>query len=81
MRAAHLIRDYRLSSKPTGEFLKEAKSFYYDLALLRSEYTLGLLLRFARREKVLFRTDFPYAPVKTTETNTKGLEGYKLEIR
>ena len=46
-----------------------------------NEHTLGLLLGFARRERVLFGTDFPYAPVKTTETNTKGLEGYELEMR
>ena len=73
--------DYELSTKPAEEFLKEAKSFYYDLALSKNEYTLGLLLGFARRERVLFGTDFPYAPVKTTETKTKGLEGFELEMR
>lgn len=75
-RAAHLTCDYELSSKPAKEFLEEAKSFYYDLALSRNEHELGLLLGFARSERVLFGTDFPYAPVKTTETNTKGLECY-----
>ena len=72
--------DYGLSRKPAEDFLEEAKSFYYDLALSANEHTLGLLLGFARRERVLFGTDFPYAPVKTTETNTKGLEGYELEV-
>ncbi|KAK0511059.1 hypothetical protein JMJ35_006611 [Cladonia borealis] len=80
-RAAHLTCDYGLSSKPAEEFLEEAKSFYYDLALSGNEHTLGLLLGFARRERVLFGTDFPYAPVKTIETNTRGLEGYELEMR
>ena len=79
-RAAHLTCDYGLGTMPAEEFLEGARSFYYDLALSGNEHTLGLLLGFARRERVLFGTDFPYAPVKTTETNTKGLEGYELEL-
>ena len=79
-RAAHLTCDYGLSAMPAEEFLEGARSFYYNLALSGNEHTLGLLLGFARRERILFGTDFPYAPVKTTETNTKGLEGYELEL-
>ncbi len=64
----------------TEEFLEAARSFYYDLALSGNEHTLGLLLGFARRERILFGTDFPYAPLKTIETNTRGLEGHELEL-
>ena len=76
-----LTCDYGLSSKPVGEFLEEAKSFHYDLALLGNKHTLGLLFRFGRRERVLFKINFLYVPVKTTETNTKDLEGYAMEMR
>lgn len=79
-RAAHLTCDYGLSTKPAEDFVEEAKSFYYDLALSSNEHTLRLLLGFACRERVLFGTDFPYAPVKTTETNTKWLEHHGLDI-
>ncbi len=64
----------------TEEFLEDARSFYYDLALSGNKHTLGLLLGFARRDRVLFGTDFPYAPLKAIETNTRGLEGYELEL-
>ncbi len=31
---------------------------------------------FAGPEKILFGTDFPYAPMKTVRTNVEGLEGF-----
>lgn len=56
--------------------LEEAKSFYFDIALSGNEYTLPLLLRFAKRGHVLFGSDFPFAPEKTIGTMTRGWESF-----
>ena len=57
----------------------EARSrFYYDLALSGNEFTMGLLMRFADEDKVLFGTDYPYAPTKTIVTHTKGVEAFAM---
>ncbi len=73
-RAAHLLSDYQLSMKPAEEFIQDARSFYFDLALSTNEYTLGLMRKFAKMENILFGTDFPYAPTKTIGTNMDSLE-------
>ncbi len=77
-RAGHLLNDYGLSQKSANDFLEDARSFYYDLALSSNEHTLGLLLSFAQEENILFGTDFPYAPTKTIETHTHNLEEFEL---
>lgn len=79
-RAAHTLVDYGLSSQPAEDFLADARTLYYDLALSGNEFTLALLLRFVGPEKILFGTDFPYAPLKTIETNTKELDEFD-EVR
>ncbi|KAL9120662.1 MAG: hypothetical protein Q9187_002779, partial [Circinaria calcarea] len=73
-RAAHLLQDYRLSAKSAEEFLDDARTFYFDLALSANEYTLGLLRSFAKEDRVLFGTDFPYAPNKTIAANVGWLD-------
>ncbi|TAQ84217.1 hypothetical protein B7494_g7454 [Chlorociboria aeruginascens] len=78
-RAAEMLPDYGLSSKPAEEFIEDARSLYYDLALSGNKYTMGLLTQFAKEENILFGSDFPYAPTKTIETHTRNLEGYQLE--
>lgn len=53
------------SASPTGngiDGLRLLRSFYYDTALTPSPWSLPALLRFARRDHVLFGSDFPYAP-------------------
>ncbi|KAL8636509.1 MAG: hypothetical protein Q9228_006101 [Teloschistes exilis] len=80
VRAATLLHDYKLSDKPTKEFLEDARKFYYDTALSTNEHTLRLLLGFAEVDHILFGTDFPYAPIKTIETHTDMLERYKLDL-
>ncbi|KAI0395696.1 hypothetical protein F5Y17DRAFT_183926 [Xylariaceae sp. FL0594] len=69
IRAAHLTYDTRLSQKEPAEFLEDAKSFYFDLALSGNPLTVDLLLKFAKPGHVLYGSDFPYAPKKTIDAH------------
>ena len=70
------MSDGHATPKTTEEMLEEAKSFYFDIALSGNEYTLPLLMRFAKRGHVLFGSDFPFAPQKTIGTMTAGWEAF-----
>lgn len=52
--------------EPTGptadELLARFRSFYFDTALAAGEYAFGALTRFADPTRILFGSDFPYAP-------------------
>ncbi|KAG9235757.1 hypothetical protein BJ875DRAFT_440067 [Amylocarpus encephaloides] len=50
----------RLSGKSPGEFLEDAKSFYFDLALVGHEAPLRLLMDFAKKGHVLYGSDYPF---------------------
>ncbi|OTB08227.1 hypothetical protein M426DRAFT_8035 [Hypoxylon sp. CI-4A] len=78
-RAANLTYDTGLSDKSPEEFLEEASSFYFDLALSATPLTLDLSLKFAKPDHVLFGTDFPYAPKKTIERYANALDHYEMD--
>lgn len=80
-RAAHMLPDYGLSTKPAAEFLADARTLYYDLALSGNEFTLALLLNFVGPDRILFGTDFPYAPLKTVRTHTAGVDAFEMDER
>jgi predicted TIM-barrel fold metal-dependent hydrolase len=48
--------------KTTGELLEEARQFYYDTALSASPNFLEFLMKFAKKDHILFGSDFPNAP-------------------
>ncbi len=73
-RAAHLTFDAGLSDKDPEEFLKEARNFYYDLALSSNPYTLDFVTKFAEKDHVLYGSDFPYAPTKTISKHVAMME-------
>ena len=77
-RAAVMLPDYGLSDQSPEDFLQDAKSLYYDLALSGNDYTIGLLTKFAKAEHILFGSDFPYAPTPTIRTHTNNLDLYEL---
>ena len=77
-RAAVMLPDYGLSDQSSEDFMQDAKSLYYDLALSGNDYTLGLLTKFAKTEHILFGSDFPYAPTPTIRTHTSNLDLYNL---
>ncbi len=56
--------------------MDEARSFYFDIALSGNEYTLPLLMRFAKKGHVLFGSDFPFAPTETIGVMTGAWERF-----
>ncbi|KAM7183942.1 amidohydrolase [Naviculisporaceae sp. PSN 640] len=79
-RAAHLLSDFGLTSQVSADdFLEQAKSFYFDLALSGNPLTLELLFKFAKPGHVLYGSDFPYAPTKSINTHVEMLNGYVEE--
>ena len=64
-RIAHLSAGGKFTEKPADEFMREARSFYYDLALTAYEHPLALLLQFAKPDHVLYGSDFPFARAMT----------------
>ncbi|KAF1923395.1 amidohydrolase family protein [Didymella exigua CBS 183.55] len=60
-RIAHQTADLGLKDKSADEFIREAKSFYYDLALTGYESPVKLLRDFADADHILYGSDFPFA--------------------
>ena len=75
-RAAALMSHCKTITKSTQEIMDEAKFFYFDIALSANEYTLPLLMQFAKKGHVLFGSDFPFAPQDTVDVMTGGWERY-----
>ncbi|MET9266983.1 hypothetical protein [Amycolatopsis sp. NPDC004079] len=63
---------------PTGptedELLARFRSFYWDTALSSGEYAFGALTRFADPAKILYGSDFPYAPTPVATHFTEILD-------
>ncbi|PQE13771.1 Amidohydrolase 2 protein [Rutstroemia sp. NJR-2017a BVV2] len=60
-RPAGLVGFSKKIDKSLEEFLAEAKSFYFDLALSGSPEVVSSMLKFAQNDHILFGSDFPYA--------------------
>jgi 6-methylsalicylate decarboxylase len=56
----------------------DAKSFYFDTALSTDHKVLDLLLSWAGPERILFGSDFPYAPRASSVLFAKDLDAYKI---
>ncbi|MGW7537343.1 amidohydrolase family protein [Amycolatopsis sp. NPDC054798] len=60
---------------PTAEeFLARFRSFYWDTALSSGEYAFGALTRFAEPGRILYGSDFPYAPAEVGGRFTEMLD-------
>ncbi|KAL4794668.1 hypothetical protein BDV19DRAFT_364586 [Aspergillus venezuelensis] len=80
-RAARLLTDARLVEIPADRILEQARSFYFDLALSGNEGNLALLVGkdgggFARKGRVLYGSDFPYAPVDCIDRYVRMMETF-----
>ncbi|PSN66432.1 amidohydrolase 2 [Corynespora cassiicola Philippines] len=64
-RVAHLTADLGLTDKSAADFLRDAKHFYYDLALTGYETALNLLKDFAETDHILYGSDFPFGREQT----------------
>ena len=58
---------------------QDAKEFYFDTALSSNQNQLDLLLKFVGPERLLFGTDFPFAPRKSIDTFTRYLGEYEMD--
>ncbi|WP_116200216.1 amidohydrolase family protein [Amycolatopsis circi] len=60
---------------PTAEeLLARFRSFYWDTALSSGEYAFGALARFADPARILYGSDFPYAPAEVGARFTEILD-------
>lgn len=55
---------------------RRLRRFYYDTALTPTPFSMPALLRFARRDHILFGSDYPYAPPKASGLFARILSGY-----
>ncbi|CAA9965563.1 amidohydrolase family protein [Pyrenophora teres f. maculata] len=60
-RIAHQTADLGLKDKSAEDFIREAKGFYFDLALTGYEGPVKVVSEFADEGHVLFGSDFPFA--------------------
>lgn len=67
--------------KSTEEFLEEASSFYFDLALSSAPPVIAMVTNFAKPGHVMYGSDFPYAPTGGIEWFAKSLKDSKLRSK
>ncbi|KAK0634248.1 hypothetical protein B0T17DRAFT_586150 [Bombardia bombarda] len=60
----------------TESFMEDARSFYFDTALSSAPLVLGLLKDFAKPNRVLFGSDYPYAPTPAIKQMNRNLNDY-----
>lgn len=77
-RVAHQCADVGLYSASAEDFLKQAKSFYFDLALTGYEVAVEALLKFAGASHILYGSDFPFARERTSQAQVRGLNEMRL---
>ena len=65
------------SKVDSTELLSDLSDFYFDTALSGSPTVLPALLAFARPGRILFGSDWPYAPDKTVGYFTGNLDSYQ----
>ena len=60
--------------KNADEFLEDARSFFFDLALTGFDFPVDLLRNFAKKDHILYGSDFPFARANTVAQQTKFLD-------
>ncbi|KAI0685444.1 hypothetical protein C8T65DRAFT_168845 [Cerioporus squamosus] len=61
-----------------AQIVEDAKSFYFDTALSTDKHVLDLLISWAGPDRILFGSDFPYAPTESIKHFGKQLDGYGM---
>lgn len=79
-RVAHMAEDGAFAAKSAKDFLEEARSFYFDLALTAYDFPLDLLRKFAKPGHILYGSDFPFAREKTSGPQAKFLDGLAAQM-
>jgi len=78
-RFVELAHVFRTDASNHEELLKSFRTFYYDTALASSPTSLPSLTAFAKREHVLFGSDYPFAPSDVVADFTRHLDQYEFE--
>lgn len=76
-RASHLLHDANFVIKTPEDFLKDARTLYYDVSISSNLFTLGLLAEFAGDDHILVGTDYPYAPGPTIAANIRWMDEFE----
>ena len=63
----------------TEEIEEDFRSFYFDTAIAGTKNVLDVLLDLVPHDRILFGSDFPYAPSPSIERITKNLQEYKMD--
>lgn len=79
-RIANLAADADLVGKTADEFLADAKTFYFDLAMTSYKDPIGLLTGFAAEGHILWGSDYPFAREKTVKTQLDTFETLEMEL-
>jgi predicted TIM-barrel fold metal-dependent hydrolase len=75
-RFAELAHVFRLDAADPADILKSFQRFYFDTALSSSPAALPSLKAFAQQDRILFGTDYPFAPAEVAASFTRKLEAY-----
>ncbi len=76
-RIAELARVFRPEVADATSILATMQRFYFDTALSSSPAALPSLNAFAASDRILFGSDFPYAPASVAETFVAKLDAYE----
>src|ERR1700726_1856173 len=75
-RFAELAHVFRTDAAEPADILKSFQRFYFDTALSSSPAALPSLKAFAQQDRILFGTDYPFAPAEVAASFTRKLEAY-----
>ncbi|KAF1359686.1 amidohydrolase 2 [Lizonia empirigonia] len=78
-RIANQTADLRLKDKSADSFLRDAKNFYYDLALSGYEGPVKLLTEFAQVDHILYGSDFPFAREETIKPQIGNIKAAAID--
>jgi 6-methylsalicylate decarboxylase len=73
-RFAELAHVFRLDAADPVDILKSFQRFYFDTALSSGPAALPSLKAFAQQDRILFGTDYPFAPAKVVASFTRKLD-------
>ena len=77
-RFVELAHVFRTDAPNHEEILQSFRKFYYDTALASSPTSLPSLTTFAKRENILFGTDYPFAPADVVADFTQYLDQHQF---
>ncbi|MEA2745511.1 MAG: 6-methylsalicylate decarboxylase [Acetobacteraceae bacterium] len=75
-RFAELAHVFRPDAADPADILKGFQRFYFDTALSSGPAALPSLKAFAREDRILFGTDYPFAPAEVAASFTRKLDAY-----